>query len=328
MSDLQLLPWSESGYFEKLIRGEFKSQIKSLLVQREAELDGNFWQGALDKLSVIGSQAGTGYEIVDGAISVIQNDPLQPDASEALGELVAELIPWRKGPFKLGDLFIDAEWQSFMKWERLCPFLGDLRGKTILDIGCNNGYYSFRMGSHEPAYVLGIDPSTRFWLQFELIQRFAHARKVEFSLMGIEHLPAFLPSFDLVLCMGVLYHQKSPLEHLQRIREVLVPGGKVIVESQSYPGEGSFAFCPPGRYCKARNVYFVPTAQCIADWLEKTGFVDIEICNTVDMTLEEQRRTLFAPFESLEDFLDRTDLRYTVEGHLAPRRTIVRASRK
>jgi len=59
--------------------------------------------------------------------------------------ILLNLIPWRKGPFKIQDIFIDAEWQSNMKWDRVLDLGLNLSNKSILDVGSGNGYYGFRM---------------------------------------------------------------------------------------------------------------------------------------------------------------------------------------
>src|SRR5690606_22320977 len=99
--------------------------------------------------------------------------------------------------------------RSDFKWERVRPCIKELRGKRVLDVGCGNGYYMFRAAAEEPELVLGLDPSEAFLYQFETIQRFAGLPNLQYELLGIEELPIFDKFFDLVLCMGVLYHQRN-----------------------------------------------------------------------------------------------------------------------
>ena len=67
------------------------------------------------------------------------------------------LMPWRKGPFEIGSTFIDTEWQSNIKYNLLRPHF-DLKNKRVADIGCNNGYYMFKMLENEPKSIVGFDP--------------------------------------------------------------------------------------------------------------------------------------------------------------------------
>ena len=64
-----------------------------------------------------------------------------------------KLKPWRKGPFNIFGLFLDAEWQSNMKWNRLTEHIKPLENKLVLDIGCGNGYYGWRMLGKKAEYV-------------------------------------------------------------------------------------------------------------------------------------------------------------------------------
>ncbi|MFT6645851.1 MAG: tRNA (mo5U34)-methyltransferase, partial [Patiriisocius sp.] len=81
----------------------------------------------------------------------------------SLGEDLADVLktfkPWRKGPFQLGDLFIDTEWRSDWKWQRIQPHIANLEGRSVLDIGCGNGYHLFRMLGDGASMALGVDPT-------------------------------------------------------------------------------------------------------------------------------------------------------------------------
>jgi tRNA (mo5U34)-methyltransferase len=78
--------------------------------------------------------------------------------------------PWRKGPLNIFDIEIDAEWRADFKWKRLLPHIKSLRGKHILDIGSNNGYYMFRMSEENPAMVMGVEPYINYYMQFLIMK--------------------------------------------------------------------------------------------------------------------------------------------------------------
>ncbi|MCB0311323.1 MAG: DUF1698 domain-containing protein, partial [Bdellovibrionales bacterium] len=68
---------------------------------------------------------------------------------------ISTVMPWRKGPFELCGVEIDAEWRSDLKWERIRDCLDNPSGRIIADVGCNNGYYMFRLlEKHAPKLVL------------------------------------------------------------------------------------------------------------------------------------------------------------------------------
>ncbi|MCH2181504.1 MAG: tRNA 5-methoxyuridine(34)/uridine 5-oxyacetic acid(34) synthase CmoB [Mariniblastus sp.] len=253
---------------------------------------------------------------------------LTEEQHELLEKAIYQLLPWRKGPFRMFGHEIDAEWQSHMKWDRIISELGCLEGKQILDVGCGNGYYMFRAAHQQPRLVLGIDPSIPFYLQFELMQRYLHLPNLQYELMGVGDLDLFDRDFDMVWCMGILYHHRNPIEILQRLHRAVRVGGTLIIESQTIPGTGSIALFPQERYAKARNVYFVPTAECLVNWIRRSGFKQVEIVSHTKVTFEEQRSTELAPYESLVDFIDPLDGNQTVEGYPAPYRTVIRAERQ
>jgi tRNA (mo5U34)-methyltransferase len=245
-------------------------------------------------------------------------------------ELARKLIPWRKGPFNFYGEKIDAEWRSDFKWNRLKDHVDNLEGKTVLDIGCNNGYFLFRMANQNPELLLGIDPVIQCETQFKFLQHFAKVPNLHFEMFGVEHLNSFKQMFDVIFSMGIIYHHRHPLEQLINIREALKPGGQAIIETIGIPGDESYALFPEDRYAKMRNVFFVPTLSCFINWLKKAKLIDVEVISSTPLTFEEQRLTNWCPppSQSLEDFLDPNDLSKTIEGHPAPMRFCLKARKK
>ncbi len=236
--------------------------------------------------------------------------------------------PWRKGPLSLGQTLITTEWRSDWKWERVSPHL-DLSGKQILDIGCGNGYYLWRMLEAGADWALGIDPYIPYVMQFHLMQHFAGQNpQVGILPIGVERLPRCAPCFDTVFSMGVLYHQKSPIEHLIHGRELLKKGGEFILETIVLPPNDSDqtlnCLVPEGRYAKMKNVYFLPSVTMLCSWMRKVRFRNVSVLDLSQTTIDEQRQTEWMTFESLKDFLDPIDQNVTIEGHPAPWRVVIR----
>lgn len=243
--------------------------------------------------------------------------------TEDLTETLKTFHPWRKGPFELFGVAIDTEWRSDLKWDRIVPHLPDLSGKSILDIGCGNGYHCLRIAAHNPRAVIGVDPFLLYVMQFEVINRFAGCENVALLPLGIENLPHDCPCMDIVLSMGVLYHRREPMEHLRHIKKLLAPNGTAVVETLIIDTPENNVLKPSGRYAKMRNVFEIPSPSTLIRWLEQTGFNDIEIVDITPTTTQEQRKTGWMIFESLEDFLDPSDRSKTIEGYPAPVRAIV-----
>jgi len=252
-------------------------------------------------------------------------DALSRQDLEKVYKALRDFMPWRKGPFEVFGIEIDAEWRSERKWNRVLPELPDLRGKVIADIGCNNGYYMFRMAHHEPELVIGFEPYLQHYFTFKTLNGFAGCENVFCELLGVEHIGLFKNSFDVVFLMGILYHRSSPIEVLREIRTAMKPGGTLIVESQGIPGDEPWALFPEHRYAKVPGTYFVPTGACLANWLSRAGYAGVKIFFSHPMSGTEQRRTEWMVFESYDDFVDKSDPSLTVEGYPAPIRIFARA---
>ena len=237
--------------------------------------------------------------------------------------VLSGLGPWRKGPFEVFGARVDAEWRSDLKWDRVEGALPDLAGKAVLDVGCNNGYFMFRVAERGPGLVLGVDPMMRPLAQFRLVQRIVREPALAAAPLGVADLVHFRESFDAVLSMGVVYHHRDPLGHLASARGALRRGGTLVLETLGVPGDGDACLFPEGRYARMRNVWFVPTMGCLVNWARRSRFRDVEAVSDTALTTDEQRATPWSSPASLADALDPDDPTRTVEGHPAPRRLCV-----
>ena len=327
-----MLFWERPDLLERLSPNVDIAEVRNLRKLRQADMNlprGTGLAEVIEPLPVAGDLAEPlDYDFSIDAVTVGKKTDLTVDQHRLLEAAIQQFHPWRKGPWNFFGHHVDAEWQSNLKWDRIEPALGELAGKRILDVGCGNGYYMFRAASQNPELVLGLDPSVPFYLLFEMVQRFLQLPHMQYDRLGCENLNLFDRCFDLALCMGVLYHQRNPVQILRDLRNSLLVGGRAIVESQSIDGEGSMALFPEDRYAKARNVYFVPTKDCLVNWVRRAGFKDVEVVSHCPVTTEEQRSTEFMTYHSLAEFLDPEDPTKTAEGYPAPWRTVVIGTRK
>lgn len=260
------------------------------------------------------------------AITITPSSPISPQTKQAIIELAQNLKPWRKGPFSIDDLFIDSEWQSFKKFDLISPYL-NIQDKDVADIGCNNGYYLFKMIPYSPKSLTGFDPYALFKCQFDFINHFIQSQ-ITFELLGIEDLPAYPKLFDVILCMGVLYHRTDPIMTLKHLSRALKPQGEVILDTLILKSEEDIALCPPKSYAKMSNAYFIPSIKALQGWCERAGFIEFECFATVQTNTAEQRKTSWIDSLSLENFLDPSDSNKTVEGYQAPIRGYFKLRRK
>ncbi len=253
--------------------------------------------------------------------------------------LLKQLMPWRKGPFAIGNnnnqVYIDTEWRSDFKWQRVQPHLSNLKHRRVLDVGGGSGYHGWRMAGMGASQVFVIDPSCLFYHQFMAIRHFVgnadaneqgHYR-IHYLPVSLELLPKQSQLFDTVFSMGVLYHRASPFEHLNLLKGQLKKGGELVLETLVIEGDETSVLVPQDRYAKMNNVYFLPSVPALSLWLAKAGFVDVRCVDMNVTTTKEQRTTEWMDYQSLSDFLDPNDASKTVEGYPAPMRAVMVAKK-
>ncbi|RXJ87533.1 tRNA 5-methoxyuridine(34)/uridine 5-oxyacetic acid(34) synthase CmoB [Arcobacter sp. CECT 8985] len=251
---------------------------------------------------------------------------LTDEEYQTIVDTAKKLIPWRKGPFNLFGLEIDSEWQSNIKYNLIRPHF-NLKDKVVADIGCNNGYYMFRMLEDKPKRLIGFDPSALTMLQFEFINHFVKSNII-YEKLGVEHLEYYNHTFDFIFMLGVLYHRADPVGCLKSLAKGLNKNGEILIDTFMIDGEDEVALTPNKRYSKIPNIYFIPTISALKNWLTRAGFENIEVLAVTTTTSEEQRKTQWSFDQSLEDFLHKDDKTKTVEGYPAPKRVYVKAKKK
>ena len=283
------------------------------------------WTEALENLPSIQPSR---ISLDTDAVMIGETNDLTPDQASALREQLMAFHPWRKGPFSFFGTYIDTEWRSNLKWDRLSPHLPKLKDRLVFDVGCGNGYYGWRMAGRG-AKVVGIDPFLLYVMQFHAARRYIDSSILNYVLpFGLEEAPEAIPAFDILLSMGVLYHRRSPIDHLIEMGEYLRPGGELVLETIVVEGSEGHSLQPKGRYAKMRNVWSLPSTLTLESWLRRCGYKDIRIVDVSTTNTEEQRSTDWMRFESLKDYLDPNDPSKTIEGYVAPKRAIAIASKQ
>ncbi len=250
---------------------------------------------------------------------------LSEEDEENIHQAARTIWPWRKGPFQVSKTFIDSEWRSHIKYDLLRPHF-NLKDKIVGDIGCNNGYYLFRMMAESPKRLIGFDPSAIAFCQFKFLDHFIQS-DIVFELLGVEHVEHYEHRFDLLFCLGVLYHRPDPVGALKSLYKGLNPSGELILDTFMIDGEDEICLTPKERYSKIPNIYFIPTVNALKNWCYRAGFEEVEVLDIVKTKPEEQRWTEWINSQSLEDFLDKEDDSKTVEGYPAPKRVYIKAKK-
>ncbi|ACS85956.1 tRNA 5-methoxyuridine(34)/uridine 5-oxyacetic acid(34) synthase CmoB [Musicola paradisiaca] len=316
-------------FYQQIAIGPLSHWLNTLPAQisewQQSSLHGGFrqWLNSVEHLPALTPDR---LELVDG-VSAAMDTPLSEGQRLGIERLLRNLMPWRKGPFSLYGVDIDTEWRSDWKWDRVAPHISPLQDRLILDVGCGSGYHLWRMIGAGARMAVGIDPTQLFLCQFEAVRKLlGDDPRAHLLPLGIEQLPA-LNAFDTVFSMGVLYHRRSPLDHLWQLKNQLVSGGELVLETLVVEGDEHCVLVPGERYAQMRNVYFLPSAAALTQWLEKCGFCNIRVVDQGVTTVQEQRRTDWMISESLADFLDPADHSKTVEGYPAPLRAVLVAQK-
>lgn len=176
------------------------------------------------------------------------------------------------------------------KFARFAGALPDLTGKTVLDVGCNAGFYAFEMKLRGAARVVGIDTDARYLAQAKLAAEVL-GHEIELAQLDVYSVPALHEQFDLVIFMGVLYHLRHPLlaldllhDHVTRdmlLFQSMLRGPDPVLVEADYPFERTDVFDRPGhpamyfvenRYAGDWTNWWIPNRAGAEAMLRSSGF--------------------------------------------------------
>jgi tRNA (mo5U34)-methyltransferase len=222
--------------------------------------------------------------------------PVKCELSEAeLRSRVAALGPWfhnlnLNGVWTAPDHFLGD--YPAIKWRRFADAVPtDLQGKSVLDIGCNAGFYSLEMKRRGAARVLGIDSDEIYLAQARFSAEVA-ALDIEFRQLSVYNVAALRERFDVVLFMGVLYHLRHPLLALDLIhehvaRDLLIFQTMQRGSNEANPVDKDYPFSDTApfarddfprlyfierRYAGDPTNWWIPNRACSEGMLRSTGF--------------------------------------------------------
>jgi tRNA (mo5U34)-methyltransferase len=243
---------------------------------------------------------------------------ISPD-TQALEAKVKALGPWfhnldLRGVHTAPDHFL-GDYPN-LKFKRFAPDLpADLAGRSVLDIGCNAGFYSMEMKRRGAGRVVGIDSDERYLAQARFAAETLGYDNIEFRELSVYDVAALGERFDVVIFMGVLYHLRHPLLALDLIHDH-VAGDLLIFQSmqrgskqvmdldEDYPFEETDIFHESGfprlhfverEYAHDWTNWWVPNRACAEAMLRASGFVietraedEVYICRRTEMPYQER----------------------------------------
>lgn len=295
--------------------------------QKEAILQSDKYYKYIPEMKLLADTKTQHISVDKGIVEIGQEHELNTQQHQELVSTLKQFMPWKKGPFSIYGHMIDAEWRSDFKWHRIEPVIKSLTGKRVADIGCNNGYFMYRMAAQNPQIVVGFEPYVKHYYTFKYLQHFKPLSNLAFERLGVESIHLFENFFDTIFCLGILYHHPDPLGILKKIWASMKSGSELIIDCQGITGEESYALCPSSRYARARGIWFLPTLPCLMNWLKRSQFRNIKCFFNQPLDVSEQRSSSWAPIDSLADFLDPNDPTKTIEGYPAPYRFYVKAQK-
>ncbi len=264
------------------------------------------------------------FDVKNGRVILGRAEELSDPDHQELAARLKELRPWKKGPFQIFGHDVDASWKSDLKWDRVKKFIDPIAGRRICDVGCNNGYFLYRAAQEKPEFLLGLDPAQNCHDTYRFLNSIYALPNTEFLVEGYRYLEKRKNEFDILLCMGVVYHHPNPAEILAILRQSLKAGGQLVLESMALPDDYSadpVSLSPRGRYGGAKGIHFVPNKKALESWLHRAGYSAIKT-ELIHAGFDEQLRTEWADIECFSEFVkdDKTS-----EGYPAPVRIYISA---
>jgi len=281
------------------------------------------WLKTIDRLP---KNSASSIDLNASHVRVGERADLDPQIADLLIQQLKVFHPWRKGPYDIFGIHIDTEWRSDWKWDRLKSHIQPLENRLVLDVGCGNGYHCWRMLGAGAKMVVGVEPLLLNVIQFQVLRKLMGEFPIYMIPIGLEQIPQAINAFDTVFSMGVLYHRRSPIDHLLELKSCMRPGGELVLETLVIDGKEGEVLMPEGRYAKMRNVWFLPSCDTLIGWMKRCGFKNCRVIDVNITTVEEQRQTEWMTFHSLNEFIDPENPELTCEGLPAPKRAIILAN--
>ncbi len=177
------------------------------------------------------------------------------------------------------------------KWARIKPTLEDINvnDKSVLDLGCSDGYFSFESSKIGAKHVLGIDLDPLRIKRAKFIKDVHNVKNVHFETMSVYELP-IQKTYDLTLCLGLLHRIPDMESCLDKLSEIT---NTVVSEFKTLDGDKSIKkFHGETKLNKYNTLYYTPTKKYVIEYMEKIGFTKNKIIEDVQSELKYRRTIL------------------------------------
>jgi tRNA (mo5U34)-methyltransferase len=212
-------------------------------------------------------------------------------------------------------------------WPYVAEVLSDVSGRTVLDVGCNAGFYAIEAKRRGARRVLGIDIDPRYLEQARLAAQVLE-QDIEFRQLSVYDVARLGEKFDVVIFMGVLYHLRHPLLALDLLHDHVV-GDRLILQTMvrgargTMPVEDDYPFSEeetfnrpefPKLHFIEKNFsqdptnWWIPNRACAEAMLRSSGFevvdhphAEIYLCRARERPIELGDAGAVYPARAAED---------------------------
>ena len=199
------------------------------------------------------------------------------EEEERLRAEIERLAPFFQGPFPVTpNLTITGAYDARVKCKTILgPLLPEsLEGRSVLEIACNAGYDSFFLNLRRPRKYLAVDPNPVVHPQ-ALFLNAHYGAGIDFQCLDWRELaPERHGVFDWVICIGLLYHEVSPMDLLAKMYEMTAVGGSVLLETLVLASDARAPVAKfiGGSFRGDPNTWWLPTTTCAEAMLAAAGF--------------------------------------------------------
>ena len=195
------------------------------------------------------------------------------------------------------------------------------------DLGCSNGYYSYKLLSLNPELVVGMDKTALYVFQFLATKHFAkQIQKLLILPCSAEEFDSKNMDFNLILSMGILYHTKDYAKHMEAVKKLMKKNGYLILETIISSSKKNINIDKSQTYAGMKNIGTIFGKDNLIKILKNKGFHNIECVNESFTSSIEQRTTKWMQGRSFKDFLLPNG--NTIEGYPPVCRAIFVAQKK